>query len=332
MKNMKSKAKRIFLYLLAAVGLIIILLVIFVKTMLPNVGEPMDLAIEATPERLERGKYLANHVAVCIDCHSGRDWSSFSGPMIPGTEGQGGEIFDQSMGFPGKFVAKNITQYRLNDWTDGEIFRAITTGVSKDGSALFSIMPHRSYGQMDEEDVKSIIVYIRTLEPKENEPEASDPDFPMNLIINTIPQKADFTTIPPKTDEVNYGKYLVTTASCFDCHTKQEKGEFVGEPFAGGFEFLFPDGSTLQSANITPDSTGIGHWSKEQFLLRFKAYADSSYIPHKVGPGEFQTLMPWTFYAKMTDEDLSAIYSYLQTLPPVDNEIVLFKPGHKEVQ
>lgn len=324
---MKNRVKRIIFYFFGILALLIAATLIYVKFVLPQVGEPEEITITYTPERYERGKYLANHVAVCIDCHSERDWSRFSGPLVPGTEGQGGEIFDQSMGFPGKFVARNITQYKLKEWTDGEILRAITTGVSRDGKALFSIMPHPNYGRMDREDLNSIITYIKTLQPIEKEVAPSDPDFPMNFILNTIPKKAMYTTRPSVEDKVNYGKYLVTTASCFDCHTKQEKGKFIGEHFAGGFEFKFPDGSILQSANITPHQTGIGGWTKENFISRFKMYADSSYVAHKVNPGEFQTPMPWTFYSRMTEEDLGSIYEYLQTLKPVDQVVTLFQPA-----
>jgi hypothetical protein len=62
--------------------------------------------------------------------------------------------------------------------------------VSKDGSALFPVMPHAAYGRMDKEDVLSIIAYLRTLPAIAHEVPASVPDFPMNIIINTIPKKA----------------------------------------------------------------------------------------------------------------------------------------------
>ncbi|MCM4159947.1 cytochrome c [Antarcticibacterium flavum] len=323
---MKTTIRKIGLSILGSFLIIILLALLYIRFMLPNVGDAEEITVEISKDRIIRGEYLANHVAVCIDCHSGRDWSSFSGPIIAGTEGQGGEVFDQSMGFPGRFIARNITPYNLGNWTDGELIRAITTGVNKDGKALFSIMPHPNYGRMELEDIKDIVAYIRTLQPIESEIEDSRPDFPMNFILNTIPKKATFSKRPPKEDRVKYGKYLVTAASCYDCHTKQVKGQFVGEPFAGGFEFLFPDGSLLQSANITPHPSGIGSWTKEDFVSRFRMYADSSYVPHKVNPGEFQTPMPWTFYAQMTEDDLSAIYDYLQTLKPVDQVVTLFTP------
>lgn len=323
-----KKIIKIFGYIFLALIIIVIGLLAYVKAMLPDVGDAPDMKIEITPEKVERGKYLANHVMLCVDCHSTRDWSLFSGPMVAGTEGNGGETFDQKLGFPGKYIAPNITPYALKDWTDGEIFRAITAGVSKDGRALFPIMPHHLYGQLDKQDIEAVIAYIRGFKPIENKIEASSSDFPMNFIINTIPTKPNFTQIPPKSDKINYGKYMITASGCIDCHTKQEKGEFVGEHYAGGFEFKFPDGSVVRSANLTPDkSTGLGSWTSEQFIKRFKMYTDSTYLNQKVKPGEMQTTMPWTMYAGMNNDDLDAIFAYLQTLKPVVNQVEKFTPA-----
>ena len=305
--------------------ILIALLLTYVKILLPSVGDAPHLKIPLTPENIERGRYLANHVMVCMDCHSTRDWNFFAGPPMEGTEGKGGEVFDQKLGFPGKYIASNITPFHLGSWTDGEIFRAITTGVSKDGRALFSIMPHHNFGQLDKRDVESVIAYLRRLAPIEHETEKSGSDFPMNFIINTIPKKAVFTEVPAVTDTLNYGRYMVTAAGCMDCHTKQDKGKFVGEFFAGGFEFKFPDGSMVRSSNLTPDpETGIGGWTREQFIERFKIYQDSAYVNPRVKQGEFQTVMPWTMYAGMTKDDLAAIYKYLHSLKPVTNKVERF--------
>lgn len=322
---MKNKFVKVLVYLLLAVVLFIGGLLVYVKTMLPDVGDAPDLKVAITPEKIERGKYLANHVSVCMDCHSTRDWSIFAGPLVNGTLGMGGEVFDEKLGFPGRFVAPNITPAKLKDWTDGEIFRAITSGVNKDGKALFPIMPHPNFGRMDEEDIHAIIAYIRSLKPIEHATEASVANFPMNFILNTIPKPPAFTKMPPKSDQVAYGKYLVNAASCNDCHTKQDKGKFVGEPFAGGFEFKFPDGTIVSSMNITPDPTGIGSWDKETFLSRFRMYSDSGYVPQKVKDGDFKTVMPWGMYAGMTNEDLEAIFAFLRTVKPAHNVVERFK-------
>ncbi len=315
------------------IGLILLVVLVgvaglltYVKFALPNVGDAPELKIKATAAQIERGRYLANHVSVCMDCHSTRDWSLYAGPPIPGTQGKGGDRFGPEMGFPGVFYSRNITPAGIGQWTDGEIFRAITSGVNRDGKALFPVMPHPAYGHVDAEDVKSIIAYVRTLQPIQNVIPASEPAFPMNFILNTIPQKPDFQTRPDTTDELAYGKYLVTMAACTDCHTKQDKGQPVpGMDMAGGREFVMP-GAVLNSANLTPDTeTGIGKWTKEAFIARFKAYDPAKgYVSHKVGPGEKQSLMPWTMYAGMTEHDLGAVYSYLRTLKPVKNQVVTF--------
>lgn len=323
---MKQNLKKGVKYFILLALVTIVGLLSYVSFALPDVGNPEDITIEITPERLERGKYLAHSVNACMDCHSKRDWTKTAGPLIEGTLGQGGSEYNQELGFPGKFYAKNITPYALKNWTDGEIFRAITAGVSKDGTALFPLMPHPNYGKSDREDIYSIIAYIRTLEPIVNEIPESVPDFPMNFIINTIPQKPQFLKIPNQRDQVAYGAYILNAADCFSCHTKQEKGApLPGMDLAGGFEFKMPGGGVVRSANITPDrETGIANWTEEMFVNRFKSYVDSTYKPADVKPGEYNTVMPWTMYGNMKTEDLKAIYAYLRTVKPVKNQVEKF--------
>ncbi len=320
-----KKFLKVALIVLTVIVLAVAGLLSYVKTALPNVAEAQDIKIDYTPERIAHGKYLANYVMVCMDCHSKRDFSKFAGPIIPGTFGGGGELFGTALGFPGNFYSRNLTPYNLKDWTDGELFRAITTGVSKDGHALFPLMPYQNYGQIDKEDIYDVIAYIRTLEPIANDVPASEPQFPMNFIINTIPKEASFTTKPDTTELIAYGKYLFTSASCSDCHTRKEKGEPVeGMYLAGGFEFPFPDG-VIRSSNITPDKeTGIGSWTQQDFVRKFKVFADSSFVAHQVKPGDFNTLMPWSYYGKMKESELTAIYAYLQTVPAVHNKVERF--------
>lgn len=318
--------KKIVLIAVSAIVVLIVCLLSYLSFCLPDVGPAPDLKVDRSPARVARGRYLAHAVAVCMDCHSARDWSRFSGPLIPSTLGQGGEVFDQKFGFPGSYVSKNLTPYHLGDWTDGEIYRAITSGVNKDGKALFPVMPHPAYGQCDPQDIEDIIAYLRTLKPIKKDVAESKSDFPMNFIINTIPTRAEMSKRPAKADKVAYGKYLATMAACAECHTKQEKGKKLEGMFmAGGFEFPAPNGTLTRSANLTPDKeTGIGNWTEEAFVARFKMYADSSYVPPKVGPASYTNHMPWTMYAQMTREDLAAIYAYLQSLPPVNNKVVIY--------
>ena len=176
---------------------------------------------------------------------------------------------------------------------------------------------------MDTEDILSVIAYIRTLAPIEKVQTTSEPDFPFSLIMRTMPQKAEFSTRPPATDAIAYGKYLVNASACNDCHTQFENGEYTGEYLAGGRVFNMQDGSLLTSSNLTPDKTGLGNWTKDQFIAKFKQFEDRNKLS-KVQAGEMQTIMPWTMYAGMTEEDLGAIYTYLQSLKPVDNQVNKF--------
>ncbi len=319
---MRKIISRILLVLVFTISAFIL----YVKFALPNVGKMEYLKIEPSASKIERGKYLANHVSVCMDCHSKRNWNLFSGPLMEGTLGEGGEVFNQKYGFPGSFYSKNITPFGIGNWTDAEVLRAIATGVSKNGKALFPIMPHPHFGQMDKNDLESIIVYLRTLKPIDNLVPESKADFPMNLIINTIPAPAHYSKIPSKNNVIAYGSYLFNAASCTECHTKQEKGKPIeGMELAGGFEFPLVTGGFVRSSNITPDKeTGIGNWTETEFVNRFKMYADSSYAPNKVSKGSFNTIMPWTMYAGMKEQDLKAIYAYLKTVKPLQNNVVKF--------
>jgi hypothetical protein len=134
--------------------------------------------------------------------------------------------------------------------------------------------------------------------------------------------------MPPASDTVAYGEYLVRAAGCIECHTPAEHGQIVKDlAFNGGREFQMPDGSMLVSPNITPDpETGIGKWTKEAFLFRFKTYDLSHYTPPVLQQGELQSIMPWTMYAGMDSTDLVSMYRYLMTLKPVHNPIAKTKP------
>ncbi|HUZ59458.1 MAG TPA: c-type cytochrome [Hanamia sp.] len=316
--------KKVLITILIIVIVAIAALLSYVKFALPNVGAAPDLHIALTPERIQHGEYLANHVSLCMDCHSTRDWSKYSGPMIPCTNGKGGELFDEKVGFPGTFYSKNITPANIKDWTDGEIFRTITTGEDKFGNALFPVMPYHYYGKMDKEDIYDIIAYIRSLPPIENKVPDRSIDFPMNFIVNTIPVKASFTVKPPKSDTIKYGAYLVNAAACMECHTPVKKGQVIPElAFSGGRDFHMPNG-VVNSANITPDkTTGIGGWSVEQFVARFKAYENPANLP-AMAANEVNTIMPWSMLGGMDTSDLRSIYAYLQTLKPIKHEVVHF--------
>lgn len=309
-------------------GILLIVIIVFaaggyiyLQAAFPKVSAAPDLKIEPTPERLERGKYLANSYAFCIDCHSTRDINKFSMPVVPGTEGKGGDDYGEGAGF---VPASNITSDKetgLGNWTDGEIFRAITTGVDKDGKFLAPMMPYALFSKMDKEDLYSIIAYIKTLPAIKNKVPEKDLKFPVNLIFRTIP--ADVTEYgkrPDGLDKIKQGEYL--GYGCKFCHSPSEKGEILpGMEFAGGMEFPMPDGTIIRSSNLTPDKqTGIGNMTKEIFMAKFKSCIDVTGLDPK--SRGYNTPMAWNFIAKTsTDSDLEAIYEYLMAQKPVNNKI-----------
>jgi mono/diheme cytochrome c family protein len=293
---------------------------------LPDGGPALNVKIDVTPERIARGSYLSNHVAGCIACHSKQDESKLGYPIVPGSEGAGGTKFDG----PGEYYAANLTAYHLSKWTDGEVLRAITAGVSRDGHALFPIMPYPGFGKMDEEDAKSIVVYLRTLKPIENEVPASRSNFPMNIIKNTIPAKPHFEAMPSKNERVKYGAYLANVSSCIECHSQRTRfgGLKKGLEYGGGQEFALSTGGIIRSANISPEpKTGIGSWTKEAFIARFKSVDNLAAKGIAVPKNSYNTVMPWISYAGMTEEDLGAIYEFLKSVKPVENLVDRFTPG-----
>jgi mono/diheme cytochrome c family protein len=327
-----------FLKIIGIIVLIIVALiatgVIYFNSSYPDVPPAKQITVTSSPERIARGAYLAEHVAVCIDCHSQRDFSKFAGPLLPESYGKGGELFDKAgMGLPGNLYAKNITPAVIGNWTDGELLRAFTQGITKDNRALFPFMPYPHYNTMAREDAYSIIAYLRSLKPITNDVPNSELDFPLNMIVKTMPMPTyNPVPVPDKNDPATYGKYLVNMASCNECHTQRDdKGQLLpGMDFAGGMAFNLPSGVD-RSANITPDmETGIGRWTKEDFIGRFKIMDGDSARNIPVTPEQFNTPMPWLQYAGMTEEDLGAIYDYLRTLKPVNNLVVKFIPAKKK--
>ncbi|MEO6850843.1 MAG: c-type cytochrome [Mucilaginibacter sp.] len=311
-------------YIVIVVIVVVVAGVSYIMLALPNVGKPEDIKVELTPARIAHGKYLATSVSSCMDCHSPRDWTKFGGPNDTTLYGTGGEHFDKSVGFPGDVIVPNITPYKLKDWTDGELFRTITTGQRKNGTAIFPLMPWPYYSKMDREDIYDIIAYIRTLKPKVTNYPKSSLDFPLNIIVHTMPEKATLGTRPDPKDTLKYGEYMVQSAACKQCHSQDHQGSVIaGLEFAGGHEFTV-NGNTLLSANITPDkATGIGTWTQKDFIARFRVFKDESKATH-VGATDFQTVMPWWEYSRMSDGDLKAIYAYLHTIKPISNKVEKF--------
>lgn len=285
-----------------------------------------EVRVVSSPEALARGEYLARHVAVCMDCHSTREWNHFSGPIVAGTLGKGGERFDEKSGLPGVIISKNITPATLGNWSDGEIIRAMAGGISKDGHALFPLMPYDAYRFMDEADALAIIAWLRTIPAQTNEVPRHQLNFPLNLIVNAIPKPPAFRQID-HSDTVAYGRYLATLGGCVWCHTpvNAQSRSIPGMALAGGQAFPM-QGGTVRSANISPDTeTGIGRWSRQDFISRFRAWQGPEAENRPPGTDGFNTLMSWTQFAGMTDEDLGAIYDFLMQETAITNKVTVWE-------
>jgi mono/diheme cytochrome c family protein len=287
-----------------------------------NSSGPSVLSKEdSLKQQLDRGNYLVNSVVHCLYCHSQLDFKKFSLPVIPGTEGSGGiAIHELDSTFPGKIVIPNITPHGLKDWTDKEIARAIAKGISKNGDTLMPAMPFHEFSKMTKEDVDAVIAYIRTLKPIETNYPKRQLFVPVS-VFGPLPDN-DYTTNtkPDTSDKIKYGNYLVNIAGCQGCHTPMEGKPNAGKLFAGGNEDKFPT-FTVRTPNITPDTaTGIGGWTEDMFIAKFRNNSSPENLSRDAG--KQNTIMAWSFFGTMRDNDLKAIYAYLRSLPPVHNTVV----------
>ena len=125
---------------------------------------------------------------------------------------------------------------------------------------------------------------------------------------------------PPVTDKVAYGKYLATAkVDCYGCHSPDFRTVDALVPestpgyFSGGNPMLDQEGNVVYSRNITPDKeTGIGNWTEEQFIKT---------IHTGIREGKPAVRYPMRPVPELTTEEVSAIWAYLQTVPPVRHDI-----------
>lgn len=311
---------RLFVLLLVLAGIVLAgrfaILAFF-----PRSQPPPDIAIEGSDRQIDRGRYLFNNVTACVGCHSEFDTRYAGYPVRPGTEGKGGMAFD--LGDAGVVYASNITPTAMDAWTDGELRRAISSGVDKDGEPLSPIMPYHQYAMLSLEDLDAVVAYIRTLEPLPNDVPERQLEFPMDLMVRFMPKVAEPTAeTPDARDRVLYGEYL-TFAACVWCHTPGSPSRKLEERIlSGGVEFPVNDTLIVRSSNLTPDSTtGIGSWTLDQFIGRFKRRGAIGDSLTPADPNETVSPMPWSLFAGMTDDDLTAIYEYLRIIPPAVNDV-----------
>jgi mono/diheme cytochrome c family protein len=315
-----KKAGRILVWVFAALAVVLPAGITFTIGWRPFIG-PQARALtarkfESTPERLARGKYLAMNVTGCMDCHAEHDWTAQYAPMLPNTLGAGQDM-NSFKGLPGKVYAPNLTpdpETGAGKWSDDQLARGIREGVNHDGRAQFPFMPYQDYRAMSDEDLASIVVYLRSLPALRKQWPTTQLIFPVKYLIRGMPQPLDAPVPQPdlSTPEKR-GKYLVTMGGCADCHTPQDAhGQpLPGMEFGGGFILDGPWGR-VAGTNITPDPSGISRYDLGDFVVVMRAgYAKPRWLNQIMPDG----------YRGMTDEDIFAMFAYLKTVKPVKHHV-----------
>jgi mono/diheme cytochrome c family protein len=281
----------------------------------PRARPLTNRTFERTPERLARGRYLVENLG-CFECHGEHDWTKHDAPLVEGTRGAGYAEFPMA-GLPGRVIPPNITpdpETGAGNWTDDMLARAIREGIGHDGRALFPFMPYPDFSHMSDEDLASVIVYLRSIPPIRKALPKTEIIFPVKYLMRSAPQPVtEPVPQPDRSTPVKRGEYLVTVTGCTDCHTPQAKGQPIrGLEFSGGFILEGPWGR-VASANITPDPSGISYYDEALFLEMIH----TGYVKAR----KINQIMPWFDFRNLTDEDLKAIFAYIRTLKAVKHRV-----------
>lgn len=262
---------------------------------------------EVTSARLRRGDYLVHAVMHCMGCHSKHDGKA-DPPVLAAMEGSGQVLFEQGNL---RLVAPNITsdpETGIGKWSDDAIARAIREGIAADGSTLFPVMPYEHFRDLSDEDLASIVVFLRSVPPAHSDLPPAKIPFLFARLVQTAPRPV--TAPVPEPDRsipATYGAYLVRMATCSDCHTplNPKFQPIPGLAMAGGN----PMENGVNSANITPDASGIGYYDEALFVQTMRTGS--------VRARKLNSAMLWWIFRNMTDDDLKAVFAYLRTLKPV---------------
>lgn len=280
----------------------------------PEVTAPKD------PATVARGEYIVKNVSLCLGCHS--DMSEAPGrPIADNAKIGAGKVIPEWEGLPGRVVAPNLTSDRetgLGAWTDGEILRALREGISRDGRPLFPYMPYDLYAKaLSDADALAVVAYLRTLKPIKNELPKTSLDFPLPLIVRTMPEPVSAPAAPLPTEPVARGQALLKLCACGACHDTNDSthSAIPGMELAGGEPFNMPQG-TVHAPNITSDpETGIGKFTDDQIVAAIEAGRSLR------RPNTLIWAMPWALYTNMTSEDKRAIVAALRASKPVKHEV-----------
>ena len=192
--------------------------------------------------------------------------------------------------------------------TDEDWVRAIRHGVGHDRRGL-SLMPSATWYYLSDQDLADLIAYLKSLPPVNNQMPPTDlgalgrvmltlGQLPPEIVPNVtvINHSAPRPVAPKPGVTVEYGKYLART--CALCHSANFNGQTIRE-----------GGNVYVVLNLTRGGE-VGYWSEEQFITTLHTgVAPSGH--------HLKEFMPWKYFGQMTDDELKAVWLYLQSLPPL---------------
>jgi mono/diheme cytochrome c family protein len=267
-------------------------------------------------EQIARGKYIFGAAAGCA-CHT-----------VPKQAlNAGGRKYEGAFG---TVYSANITPdptTGIGKWTDEQIITAIRAGRRPTGERLVPVHPYTVFNGMAEQDLKDLVVYLRSVPAVEKAAPAKKITVPLFESVFLPAWLATFAPreTPPAsapTSGAPRGEYLVrAVAHCGECHTPRTITMAVDNRrfLAGAPKGKGPEGSAVP--NITPDrDTGIGSWSEEQIA----DYLETGNKPDgDVAGGLMAEVIQGTSagFKDLTTADRLAIAKYLKSIPPIRNKI-----------
>ncbi|WP_210183358.1 phosphomannomutase [Methylobrevis pamukkalensis] len=255
---------------------------------------------------MARGEYLVRGPAGCGNCHTP---FGAAGPDM-GRE-LAGRLVDDNPAFTA--YAPNLTPGgQIAKWSDAELAKAIREGLRPDGTLIGPPMPFAMYRGLSDDDLMSIVMFLRTLPAVDNTLPPSVYRVPLPPAYG--PPVESVAAMAPSVS-AEYGAYLAgPVAHCMECHTPMgPQGPMLDTDLGrGGFEFHGPWGVSVAS-NLTSHEDGL------------KGYSDGEIGAMITGGGRpdgsgMLPPMPYGYLAKTTPEDLAAIIAYLRALPPLPDK------------
>jgi mono/diheme cytochrome c family protein len=313
---MKKTLKILGLGVATLVTILIIVLVVINAQEIPSYEvEVVEFQRSDRPEAIERGRKLTQ--MLCANCHMDRATQKLTGQRMRDAPAEFGEIF-----------SANITQdktYGIGEWTDAEIVYLLRTGIKKDGQYAPPYMAKLPL--MADEDIDAILSFLRSDDRMVIADEKADIPTKPSLLTKILcrvafkpfPMPEESIPMPDTANTLELGKYLAHNLECFSCHSADFKTNNYLDPtlsqgyFAGGNQPLDLEGRPKPAPNLTPHKeTGIGSWTKEEFIQSVK---------FGVKKGEAALGYPMMPYSQLSDYEVGAIFDYLQTIPPIENEV-----------